>query len=98
MFDSGAKSSEEAPRFDLVPYEALLREANRWRDGAKFHGEWNWQKGLHDQAFRTDRLNHILAHINKWGGGDRSDDHLAAARCGLAMLIWFEEVDAKAKP
>lgn len=96
VFDSGAKSSELAPRFDLIPYEAQRREAVRWGLGAQGHGENNWKKGLRDDVFRKDRLNHLIVHIAKWADGDRSDDHLAAARCNLAMLIWFEEMDGRA--
>ena len=91
MFDSGAKSSEESPRYDLIPYAAQRREADRWAKGAEFHGENNWQRGRHDPVFQRDRLNHLIEHIKKWADGDRSDDHLAAVRCGAAMLIWFEE-------
>jgi hypothetical protein len=98
VFDSGAKSSEEQPRYDLIPYVAQRREAQRWQQGAAFHGENNWQRGRHDTAFRRDRLNHLVEHLNKWINGDRSDDHLAAIRCNAAMLIWFEEMDGQAEP
>jgi hypothetical protein len=97
VFDSGAKSSEERPRYDLIPHEALEREAARWSEGARFHGENNWQRGVNDPVFRRDRLNHIIDHITKYASGDRSDDHLGAVRCGAAMMIWFEERDGEEK-
>lgn len=90
IFDSGARSSEVQPRFDLIPYEAQVREAARMAHGASVHGENNYRVGLHDTAFQLDRLNHLIAHALKYAAGDRSDDHLAAIRCNAGMLIWFE--------
>jgi hypothetical protein len=95
VFDSGAKSSEEQPRFDLIPYEAQHREAQRWGEGAKVHGVNNWQRGEGDEVFITDRLNHLINHATRYANGDRSDDHLAAVRCNAAMLIWFDERKAE---
>lgn len=89
-FDSGAKSSEEQPRIDLIPWEAIRREAVRMAEGAKAHGENNYQQGRHDDAFRRDRINHLLAHALRYASGDRSDDHLAAIRCNAGMLIWLD--------
>ena len=90
-FASGATSSEEQPRFDLIPYEATRREAQRWSEGAHTHGENNWQRGQRDTVFHRDRMNHLMGHALKYLSGDRSEDHLAAIRCNAAMLMWFEE-------
>jgi hypothetical protein len=89
-FTSGAKSSEESPRYDLIPLEALQREAQRFALGAARHGERNYQRGAGDPAFRRDRLNHLLNHALLYASGDRSDDHLAAIRANAGMLIWLE--------
>lgn len=91
VFDSGARSSEKQPRFDLIPRCALEREAVRMAEGAAAHGENNYRIGLHDSAFFTDRINHAIAHLLKYADGDRSDDHLAAVRANMGMLIWLEE-------
>lgn len=90
QFDSGAKSSEEQPRIDLIPWEAIRREADRMALGARAHGENNYRKGAGDPAFIRDRVNHLLAHAIKYANGDRADDHLAAIRCNAGMLIWLE--------
>jgi hypothetical protein len=97
VFASGARSSEEQPRIDLIPWEAIEREARRMGEGAKTHGENNYRKGKEDAAFRRDRINHLLSHALRYAAGDRSDDHLAAIRCNAGMLIWFESADADAK-
>lgn len=88
---SGAKSSEEKPRYDLIPLVALEREAIRMAEGARVHGENNYRKGKGDQAFIRDRINHLLEHALKYADGDRSEDHLAAIRCNTGMLMWLED-------
>jgi hypothetical protein len=90
VFASGAKSSEEKPRYDLIPVCALEREAVRMAEGAKAHGENNYQQGVNDPAFIRDRINHLIAHALNYASGDRSDDHLAAIRCNAGMLMWIE--------
>jgi hypothetical protein len=95
-FKSGAKSSERAPRFDLIPVVALEREARRWAEGAAAHGENNYQRGIcTDPEFRKDRENHLLYHVLRYVAGDRSDAHLAAIRCNAGMLEWADAQAAK---
>lgn len=88
---SGAKSSEEQPRYDLIPVSAIRREAGRMGDGAKRHGENNYQCGVNDPVFFRDRLNHLINHALSYAAGDRSDDHLAAIRCNAGILMWLDE-------
>jgi hypothetical protein len=90
VFASGAKSSEEKPRYDLIPLVALEREAIRMAEGARAHGENNYRAGVNDLGFVRDRINHLIEHALKYADGDRSDDHLAAIRCNAAMLIWMD--------
>lgn len=89
-FESGAKSTEVKPRYDLIPAEAAKREAIRWAEGCATHGERNWQKGANDPQFIIDRTNHLVEHAILYANGDRSTDHLGAIRCNAAMLAWFE--------
>jgi hypothetical protein len=90
VFASGAKSSEEKPRYDLIPLEAQRREALRMGEGARKHGDRNYQQGAADPAFRRDRINHLIEHALRYADGDRSEDHLAAVRCNAGMLIWLD--------
>lgn len=90
VFESGAKSSEQKPRYDLIPVEALRREAVRMAEGAAAHGVNNYRKGANDPAFVTDRVNHAIEHLLKYASGDRTEDHLAAVRANTGMLIWLE--------
>ena len=89
VFASGASSSEEQPRYDLIPYVATQREAARMGMGAREHGENNWMRGVGDKVFYRDRVNHLVNHALKYANGDRSEDHLAAVRCNAAMVMWL---------
>ncbi len=86
QFTSGAKSSEEAPRYDLLEPAFLALVAQRMAQGAATHGARNYRKGMDDPAFIQDRINHLVGHVVKLAAGDDSDDHLAAAGANLNML------------
>src|SRR5688572_1216331 len=94
-FDSGAKSTEQKPRYDLCELVAFTRWAARMAKGAGTHGPRNYQKGANDPVFRTDRINHLIEHALRYASGDRSDDHLGAVMANAGMLIWIDEQKAK---
>lgn len=91
-FDSGARSSEEAPRYDLIPLASLKRQAARMAEGAMSHGERNYLKGAHDPVFIRDRINHLLGHALAYAAGDTSDDHLGAILANAGMLADIEAI------
>lgn len=93
-FDSGAKSSEEAPRLDLIPLASLRRQADRMAMGAASHGARNYEKGARDPRFIQDRKNHLAWHVARYITGDMSDDHLGAILANAGMLARLEELAA----
>jgi hypothetical protein len=98
QFASGAQSSEEAPRYDLIPLASLKRQAQRMAEGAASHGEQNYEKGATDATFVRDRVNHLLGHALAYAAGDRSEDHLGAVLANAGMLCRLEELAAGDKP
>ena len=84
---SGARSSEQKPRYDLIPRIALEREAQRMAEGAAAHGELNYLKGRNDPVYIRERTNHMIEHALLFASGDTSTDHLSAIRCNAAMLM-----------
>jgi hypothetical protein len=95
QFDTGAvrdknvAGSKDAPypsRFDLVSPIALQRVAQTYGEGAAKYDDHNWRKGM---PF-SSTLNHALAHIIAYMGGDKSEDHLAHAAWNLFALMHFE--------
>ena len=91
IFESGAKRSSVATRFDLIPREALEALAARLTFGAKKYGEWNWQRGVGDPTFERDAVNHLLAHAYDYQlRGNSMEDNTGAIIANAAFLCYFE--------
>ena len=97
-FSSGATSTSEKPRYDLIPVAALRRLANRFGYGAEKHGDHNYKRGAEDPVFIRDRKNHMIEHATKYANGDRSIDHLGAIMCNAAMLAELEQLQGEDEP
>ena len=89
-FPSGATRSVDADseRYDLISPHAAKRESIVMAEGARTHGDRNWEKGIPNEVC----LNHLERHLIRYKMGDRSEDHLAKIRIGAGFLIHFEEV------
>lgn len=94
----GARVSERAVPYHLIPACAIRRIAKRFAAGQRYTDEkeryklagmQNWQKG--DEEFFVERLNHGVEHLIRWIDGDRSEDHLAAVGWMVCALMWAEE-------
>jgi hypothetical protein len=95
---SGATSSARKPEYRLVPFTTIKRIGQRLTDGARKHGEGNWEKALDDRDFMMDRANHLIEHayraIEKLQKGiftDDDDDDLGGVGANLAFLIGYQE-------
>lgn len=73
----------EAVRFDLISPIGLRRVAAACAEGAAKYSDYNWEKGMPV----ADLLNHALAHVYNFLGGDRSEDHLGHAAWNLIGAI-----------
>jgi hypothetical protein len=87
-----AKRDDKKPRYDLIPREFLQRLAKTFEVGEAHYGRDNWKKGIKDNDFKRDCLNHAIEHLYR-SQTDNIEDHFAHAVANLAMLIYFEEVD-----
>jgi hypothetical protein len=83
--DTGAVRSGDCAdvRYDLISPIGIAALARTYAEGAKKFGAFNWENGMPV----ADLLNHAVAHVYKWLGGDRSEDHLAHAAWGLLGAI-----------
>ena len=85
-FASGAQSSGNVVRFDLVPRGLIERIARRFGLGAEKYGERKYQDGLADRAFIVERMNHaqqhLLALLSPQSAEEWDDDNAGA-------LGWF---------
>ena len=84
-YDTGAVRSAdcEQTRYDLISPIGLRRLAETYAEGANKFGPFNWENGMPV----TDLLNHAIAHVYKFLGGNRDEDHLAHAAWNLLGAI-----------
>ena len=95
-FKSGATRSEDAEgeRYDLISPFAMKRLAVIMAEGAKTHGNANWEKGVPLDA----TLNHLERHLQMWKMEKKSgkklgkDDHMAKVAWGAFAILHYEEV------
>ena len=77
----------DTPGAEQIPAAAVRALGERLKLGEMKHGKGNWCKGLGDEAYVIERLNHVIYHALKLiakikGERDADGDHDAAA------LIW----------
>ena len=89
-YDTGAVRSGdcEETRYDLITPIGLRALAQTYAEGMRKFGYCNWENGMPV----TDLLNHAIAHIYKFLGGDRDEDHLAHAAWNLLGAIHSMEM------
>lgn len=97
-FSSGAQSSGDVARFDLVPRNFVERLARRFGRGAAKYGDLNYRNGLRDREYILDRMNHLQQHVQQYlapqNVDEALDDNLAAIGWAAAFLC---EVEADRK-
>lgn len=95
MFASGARRRLLGVPFHMIPREALLALAHRYKLGADKYGINNWQKGIDIEEI----LNHMFDHLSKLTANlpddtdpeDALTAHVGAIMWGAAALAWYAE-------
>lgn len=84
-YNTGAVRSGDCKdvRYDLISPIGLRALAQTYAEGAEKFGVCNWENGMPV----TDLLNHAIAHVYKFLGGDRSEDHLGHAAWNIIGAI-----------
>lgn len=86
-FASGAKRTDIKSRYELIDRVFLAGMADVLTEGLKKYGRNNWKKA--DIVFAQDAINHVIEHVYKFIEGDRSEDHLLHAACGLMFCDYY---------
>ena len=76
-------SDRDEERWDLISPIVMRSLARTYAEGAKKRGACNWENGMPV----TDLLNHGIAHLYAFLGGDRSEDHLGHAAWNILGAI-----------
>ncbi len=61
------------------------------KEGDEHYGEWNWTNVDNIERFRRDTIKHLMAHLNSYRTGDRSELHLGKVMWGCMALIHHRE-------
>jgi len=85
VYSTGAERSADRKneRYDLISPIGLQALAQTYAEGAQKFGDFNWENGMP----AGDLLNHAIAHIYMWLGGDRAEDHLGHAAWNVLGAI-----------
>lgn len=73
-------------RFDLLPFNAILRLAQHFENGSAKYGDNNWRRGMPLSWF----LDSAMRHLFKFMDGQQDEDHLAAAIWNCCCLLETE--------
>lgn len=73
-------------RFDLVPFQALMRLAQHYENGRDKYSERNWEKGMPISRYYDAAMRHLI----KYGDGWNDEDHLAAVLWNVAAIMHHE--------
>ena len=79
-------SREGKGRYDLISPIALRRLAIVFEDGAKGHGDRNWEQGIPLSRFMDSAMRHLLQYMQ----GLEDEDHLAQAEWNIHCAIHTE--------
>ncbi len=98
-YETGAQrdSAENKGRYDLIPPEALKRDAALYERGAKKYNDRNWEKGIPASRCLDSMLRHAQQALDNFAKVQRGEavtdpeDHLAAVRFNAACLATYEE-------
>ena len=90
---SGARRSVECLYYHLIPANSIRRWARRCTIGAKKFGGNNYRKGLAEEAYVTQLIDHIEEHWLQFKEhGDATDDNTAAILWGIGALQEVERI------
>ena len=74
-------------RWDLLPFEGLMRVARRFEAGGTKYGDRNWEKGQPVSVMADSAARHLF----KFLAGQSDEDHLGAALWNLLCAATIEE-------
>lgn len=88
-YSSGAQRDNSAGkgRFDLIPYQAIMRLARHFEAGARKYSDRNWEKGMDISRYVDAALRHMFKYLAGWN----DEDHLAAVVWNCMCIMHHEK-------
>lgn len=95
-----AASERLGPAYHLIPAESLRRLSRIFLEGLEKYPEGtvngrNLGGVVGNEPWQTERFNHAVDHLLKWGEGDTSEDHLAKVMWFCSVMIAVRELEQK---
>jgi hypothetical protein len=87
-YPSGAQrdNHEGKGRFDLIPFQALMRLALHYERGAKKYSGRNWEQGMNISRYADAAMRHLMKYMAGWN----DEDHLAAVAWNVFSIMHHE--------
>lgn len=84
----GKKFDTGKPDLSLIPYVALVEEANALMVGEKKYGRYNYCLGLK----ASQEVAAVMRHLAQWFNGEErcqvdGQHHLGSAKAGISMIL-----------
>lgn len=88
-YSTGAQrdNGEGKGRFDLIPFQAMMRLARHYEAGSKKYSDRNWEKGMNISRYVDAAMRHLL----KYSAGFNDEDHLAAVLWNISAICHHEK-------
>lgn len=88
VYETGAQRDNHngKGRFDLIPFQGLMRLARHYESGAKKYSDRNWEKGMNISRYADAAMRHLLKYMAGWN----DEDHLAAIAWNVFAIMDHE--------
>lgn len=73
-------------RFDLIPFQMMMRVAKHYENGAIKYCDRNWEKGMQVSRYIDAAMRHLQKYLDGWN----DEDHLAAVIWNCASVMHHE--------
>ena len=89
VFETGGVREPDKGKgfWELIPYDAMIRIAVWYEEGAEKYGPRNWEKGLSVSRCVRSAMRHLWKFA--WGWDD--EDHLAAVVWNCFAIMFYEK-------
>ena len=89
VYSSGAQrdNAEGKGRFDLIPFQPMMRLARHYEAGAKKYSDRNWERGMNISRYVDAAMRHLVKYADGWN----DEDHLSAVAWNVFAIMHHEK-------
>jgi len=87
-------TSDEKPRYDLIPHEMITRLAELYARGAIKYNDNNWKIATGEKEINRFKES-AFRHFIQWFRGDEDEDHASAVMFNINGFEWHKKYKKK---